>query len=125
MSPEHDFCVSQNHIISLLSQKMQRLKQHIARLKSNLHREVSKMKTEKQSHRKSRTRQLIQIGGIFQKSGLLDAFLIAPGDDLQDYENRDKTAKLLGFLSICFEKNAFNETNLERWRALGERLLKS
>ena len=83
------------------------------------------MKTEKQSHRKSRTRQLIQIGGIFQKSGLLDAFLIAPGDDLQDYENRDKTAKLLGFLSICFEKNAFNETNLERWRALGERLLKS
>ncbi|MBL8676702.1 MAG: hypothetical protein JNJ47_04675 [Alphaproteobacteria bacterium] len=55
----------------------------------------------------------------------MDAFLIAPGDDLQDYENRDKSAKLLGFLSICFEKNTFNETDLERWRALGERLLKS
>ena len=104
---------------------MQRLKQHIARLKSNLNREVSKMKAEDQSHRKSRTRQLIQIGGIFQKSGLLDAFLIGPGDDLQDYENLNKAAKLLGFLTSCFEKNTFNETDLERWRALGERLLKS
>jgi hypothetical protein len=83
------------------------------------------MKTEQQSHRKIRTRQLIQIGGIFQKSRLLDAFLIAPGDDLQDYENRDKAAKLLGFLSECFEENIFDEGNAERWRSLGERLLKS
>lgn len=83
------------------------------------------MKTEQQPHRKSRTRQLIQIGGICQKSGLLDAFLIAPRDDLQDYENRDKAAKLLGFLSMCFEKNTFNEADLETWRALGEQLLKS
>lgn len=104
---------------------MQRLKQHISRLKSNLNQEMSTMKTKQQSHRKIRTRQLIQIGGIFQKSGLMDAFLIAPGDDLQAYENRDKAAELLGFLSMCFEKNTFNETDLETWRALGERLLKS
>jgi hypothetical protein len=83
------------------------------------------MKVEQQSHRKRRTRQLVTIGGLLQKSGLMDTFLIAPGDDLQDYENRDKAAKLLGFLSICFEKNTFNKTDLERWRALGERLLKS
>lgn len=123
--PAYDFYASQNHKVSLLSQEMQRLKQHISRLKSNLNREVSKMKTEQQSHRKSRTRQLIQIGGIFQKSGLMDAFLIAPGDDLQDYENLNKAAMLLGFLMSCFGENTFNETDLERWRALGERLLKS
>ena len=83
------------------------------------------MKTEQQFHRKSRTRQLIQIGGIFQKSGLLDAFLIAPGDDLQDYKNLGKAAKLLGFLTSAFEEKTFDEAHLERWRVLGERLLKS
>lgn len=83
------------------------------------------MKAQQQSHRKSRTRQLITIGGLLQKSGLVDAFLIEPRDDLQDYENRDKAAKLLGFLTTCFEENTFDEVHLERWRALGERLLKS
>lgn len=83
------------------------------------------MRTLQQSHRKSRTRQMIQVGGILQRSGLLDAFLIAPGDDLQDYENRDKAAKLLGFLTSCFEENIFDEGNVERWRTVGERLLKT
>jgi hypothetical protein len=83
------------------------------------------MKAEQQSHRKSRTRQLIAAGGLLHKSGLLDAFLIAPGEDLQDYENLDKAAKLLGFLTSCFEENTFDEVHLERWRAVGERLLKT
>jgi hypothetical protein len=83
------------------------------------------MKTEQQSHRKSRTRQLVQAGGLLHKAGLMDAFLIEPEDDLQDYENRDKAARLLGFLSMCFEEITFDEVHLERWRALGERLLKS
>lgn len=83
------------------------------------------MKAEQQSHRKSRTRQLIAAGGLLQKSGLMEALLIAPGDNLQDYENLDKAAKLLGFLTSCFEENTFDEVHLERWRALGERLLKS
>ena len=83
------------------------------------------MKAEQQSHRKSRTRQLIQAGGILQKSGLMDAFLIEPGDDLQDYENRDKAAKLLGFLTSCLEENDFDKVDFERWRTHGEQLLKS
>lgn len=83
------------------------------------------MKAEQQSHRKSRTRQLIAAGGLLQKSGLLDAFLIAPGNDLQSYENRDKAAKLLGFLTSVFEENTFDEVHVERWRTVGERLLKS
>ena len=83
------------------------------------------MKAEQQSHRKSRTRQLITLGGLLQKSGLVDAFLIESEDDLQSYENRDKAAKLLGFLYTCFEENTFDEENVERWRTVGERLLKS
>jgi hypothetical protein len=68
---------------------------------------------------------MIQAGGLLQKSGLMDAFCVAPGDDLQDYENRDKAARLLGFLTSTFEGHTFDEMNLERWRVLGERLLKS
>lgn len=83
------------------------------------------MKAQQQSHRKSRTRQLITAGGLLHKSGLLDAFLIAPEENLQDYENRDKAAKLLGFLTFCLEENDFDEGSIERWRAVGERLLKS
>lgn len=83
------------------------------------------MKAEQQSHRKNRTRQLIRAGGLLQKSGLMDAFLIEPEEDLQSYENRDKAAKFLGFLSECLEENTFDESNLERWRSVGERLLKS
>ncbi|MBP6952708.1 MAG: conjugal transfer protein TraD [Alphaproteobacteria bacterium] len=83
------------------------------------------MEAEQQSHRKSRTRQLITLGGLLQKSGMVDAFLIESEDDLQSYENRDKAAKLLGFLYTCFEENTFDEENAERWRTVGERLLKS
>ena len=125
MTLGYDFCASQNHKTSRVSQTMQRLKQRIARLKNTLNREVSQMKAEQQSHRKSRTRQLITLGGLLQKSGLVDAFLIESEDDLQSYENRDKAAKLLGFLYTCFEENTFDEENVERWRTVGERLLKS
>lgn len=82
------------------------------------------MKKQQQSDRKLRTRGLIQLGGLLQKSGLLDAFLIAPGDDLQDYENFQKASRLLGFLSECFDKSDFNDDNFERWHSLGSRLLK-
>lgn len=77
------------------------------------------MRQQHQSDRKARTRQLIQIGGLFQKSGLFETFNIAPDDDLQDYENREKSAQLLGFLITGFEKNEFDETNLEQWRIVG------
>ncbi len=83
------------------------------------------MKTEQQSQRKARTHLLIQAGGLLQRSGLMDAFCIVPGEDLQDFENRHKAAKLLGFLHESFEEKAFDEDNVERWQSAGERLLKS
>lgn len=81
------------------------------------------MNQQKQSERKARTRTYIQTAGLLHKSGLMEAFSIAPGDDLQAYENFEKAAQLLGFLIECFEKNEFDEDNLKRWRSIGERAL--
>lgn len=82
------------------------------------------MKLQRQSDRKLRTRQPIQAGGLLQKSRILDAFHINPGDDLQSYDNRAKAAALLGFLIECFEKNDFDVGNLERWRMLRKKFLR-
>ena len=81
------------------------------------------MKQQRQSDRKARVRQFIQAAGLLQKSGLMEAFHINPGDDLQNYETRTKATQLLGFLITCFEENNFDEENLEKWRLLGERRL--
>jgi hypothetical protein len=50
--------------------------------------------------RKVRTRTLIQLGGIVDKSGLLEPLNITLGDDLQkDYEHLESVAILAGALS--------------------------
>ena len=82
------------------------------------------MKNQHQSDRKRLTRTKIKLGGLLQKSGLMDAFCIESGEDLQDYENLPKAARLLGFLSECFEKTDFNEDNFEKWHCRGSRLIK-
>ncbi|MBX9806105.1 MAG: conjugal transfer protein TraD [Alphaproteobacteria bacterium] len=49
--------------------------------------------------RKARTRTLIQLGGLVEKSGLLEPLNISLGDDLQkDYEHLESTAILTGAL---------------------------
>ena len=49
--------------------------------------------------RKARTRTLIQLGGLVEKSGLLEPLNITPGDDLQkDVEHLESTAILTGAL---------------------------
>ena len=83
------------------------------------------MKQQHQSDRKARTRGLIQAAGLLQKSGVLEAFSIAPGEDLQDYKDREKASQLLGFLTMCFQENEFDEAHFETWSALGEKLLRS
>ncbi len=62
-------------------------------------------------------------GGLLQKAGLLEAFTIHPGDDLQDDEHREKASQLIGFLYICFQNASFKEEHMEEWQRLGERLL--
>ena len=65
--------------------------------------------------RKARTRTLIQIGGLVDKSGLRELFDIEIGEDLeQDIPSLNKASVLLGFLAECFENAELNEENKER-----------
>ena len=58
-----------------------------------------------------------------QKSGLMDAFTIESGEDLQDYESIHKAARLLGFLSYCLENNNCAEASLSGRRISCRELL--
>jgi hypothetical protein len=49
--------------------------------------------------RKARTRTLIQLGGLVEKSGLMEFFGLEPGDDLQqNLEKKEEVFALLGSL---------------------------
>ena len=120
---ESGFSGALNLKSTVLPRELKRLRQKLNRLKNLLNREKLGMKQQHNGERKSRTRTLILMGGLLQKSGLMDAVHITPGDDLQNYENRPKALQLLGFLTTCFEENEFDEDNLEKWKAVGERRL--
>lgn len=79
------------------------------------------MKRKQNSLRQQRTRTLIQLGGLVQKSGLMDVLNISPGDDLQEYENLAKASQVLGFLFVCLDQV---EVDTKKWEHLGERLLR-
>lgn len=82
------------------------------------------MKNKTNSTRQSRTRTLIQLGGILQKSGLLETFHIQTGEDLQDYESRHKAVQLLGFLTHCLEQHDSSEESVLTHEKVGERMLR-
>ena len=107
-----------------LPKKMRLLSQRINYLKSLLNRERAKMKKKLNSDRKRQTRHKIQLGGLLQKSGLTETFSIAPRDDLQDFDNLQKAAQLLGFLTECFEETAFTDVQFKQWQKQGERFLR-
>jgi len=95
-----------------------RNEQRLNRLSLLINREKHKMKQQSRSARKARTRTLIQVGGLVQKSGLMVAFGIEPGDDLQDYEHIHKARQLLGLLD---EMNANGDRYY--WEMKGQSLL--
>lgn len=57
--------------------------------------------------RKARVRTLIQLGGLIEKSGILDDLNLSPGDDLQkDPDCFDSAAILMG--ALCELHTALN-----------------
>lgn len=74
--------------------------------------------------RKLRTRTLIQLGGLVQKSGLMDRLDIQVGDDLQEYENIHKAAQVLGCLLHFTESEELTEDILSDFEKKGERMLR-
>ncbi len=71
--------------ISAMDQKINRLRDQKARL-------------SRSPSRSSRTRTLIQAGGLLAKAGWLELFSLTEGDDLQNVQNRPQAASLLGAL---------------------------
>ena len=82
------------------------------------------LKMQQKNMRAQRTRTLIQVGGVVQKSGLLDTFSIQLGEDLQDFESRPKGYALLGFLYDALNQTNYTDTNCAHWEHMGKRLLK-
>ncbi len=53
------------------------------------------------SFRRARTRTLIQLGGLFEKSGLMETFDVQVGDNLQ--ENLEKKENVFAILGCLLE----------------------
>ncbi|USO01584.1 MAG: conjugal transfer protein TraD [Alphaproteobacteria bacterium] len=75
--------------------------------------------------RKARTRTLIQIGGLVEKSGLLDRLSISLGQDLQrDNALRDEVLVLLGALSSLEEEMGRGDYSRNLWKERGISIIK-
>lgn len=99
------------------------LRQKINALKLKQNRELKKQSFKENNRRKARTRTLIQLGGLVQKSGLTEHFNITMGDDLQgDIEGLDKAELMLGFLIEALQNGA--SKNVENYRSTGKAFLR-
>ncbi len=78
------------------------------------------------SLRKSRTRTLIQLGGIVSKAGLLEPLELDLGDDLQkDEQNFDAVATLMGAFLDLSAPLSHDEAQKLLWRERGKKALAS
>ena len=79
-----------------------------------------KLKTYDKGERKSRTRTLIQLGGLLNISPLLSLCEIELGDDLQ-ISHQDKADTLLGVISVLCDNlpESINAKELDRFKNLG------
>lgn len=87
------------------------------------------MEKNNQTHatfRKARTRTLIQLGGLFEKSGLMESFDLQVGDDLQkDIDKKDQIFALLGGLLELKEMMKQSEFHIDLLAQKGAELFRS
>lgn len=76
--------------------------------------------------RKSRTRTLIQLGGLIEKSGMLGSLDLTIGDDLQKDELCfESVATLAGAFAELCKTLQEDETQKMLWREKGKTILGS
>jgi hypothetical protein len=114
------------NMVSNIDKQLQKIEQRITRYECQKARYLYRTKQTASQFRKARTRTLIQLGGLFEKSGLLESLNITLGDDLQkDFEHQESTAILVGALLEvrlrCFEEEALTQKML--WFERGKDLL--
>jgi hypothetical protein len=85
---------------------------------------MTRAKSTSRELRRARTRTLIQLGGLIDKSGLLKDFGIELGTDLQkDLEMQKPVAALFcGLIELRGIVNS-DEFNLSLWTAKGQKAL--
>ncbi|MDP1880709.1 MAG: conjugal transfer protein TraD [Parachlamydiaceae bacterium] len=84
----------------------------------------SRYTQSKSDLRRARTRTLIQIGGLIEKSGFLEKIGIQLGDDLQNDETLfDKASILLGAVHELNSEIQNHEQQLNIWRDKGKSLM--
>lgn len=107
-----------------ISKKLIKLEMHLNRLRSEKAALEYKEKRKKEQLRKSRTRTLIQLGGLLELTELPSICGINLGDDLQD-EMRTKAALLLGILIKYTNRlpEEFSETQINEMRIIGNTIL--
>ena len=91
------------HTIEACYKKVEAVTAELSRLQAQKARERITLDKQSQTERRSRTRTLIQLGGLTKVSGLLELFDIEMGDDLElDATKSDQAAMLLGcFITVC------------------------
>jgi hypothetical protein len=74
--------------------------------------------------RKSRTRTLIQLGGLITKAGLLEPLELDLGDDLQkDEQNFDAVATLMGAFCDLSQPLQNDDAQKLLWKERGKKAL--
>ena len=85
----------------------------------------SRYAQSKSDLRRARTRTLIQIGGLIEKSGFLEKIGIQLGDDLQNDETLfDKASILLGAVCELNSDIPDHKQQLNIWKDKGKILIK-
>lgn len=85
---------------------------------------MSTLEFDSRGARRARTRSLIQLGGLMEKTGLLETFQITIGLDLQrDPEMKEPIAALFKGLTILNEIAQTHEVSLNLWGQQGLQLL--
>ena len=104
-----------------ISKKYSNIEVQLNRLLSQKASLQHKLKIKNKSERKSRTRTLIQLGGILSLTPLLDICDIHLGDDLQ-ISHQDKADILLGILSFLLENfpNDISSSDLTHFQNFGK-----
>ena len=83
-----------------IEKKLHKINQRLIRYQRLRERFLHRRGQTSMQFRKARTRTLIQLSGLVEKSGLLEPLNITLGDDLQkDYEHLQSATTLLGALT--------------------------
>lgn len=76
-------------------------------------------------HRRTRTRSLIQLGGLIEKAGLLEIFGVTLGEDLQKSPDmKEPIAALFKGLLVLNELANSDDVDLQLWANQGLENLK-